>query len=550
MRELFARIAPARTPQIDADALAGRLTALDRAVDLAAPRLPAASVEPARDVVARANERRALAGHLTVVALAGSTGAGKSSIFNAVVGDDVAGTSVLRPTTSEPMAAQWTASPESAALLDWLGVKRRHVIDDGPAALADLVLIDLPDHDSTSAAHRAHVDRIVARADVMVWVLDPQKYADALVHEAYLARYAHHSDVTLILLNQADRLTVAEAAACTDHLRRLVDADGLADAEVITTSVRSGEGLGVLAERLTDAVAGRRAALQRLAADVASAAAQLDSAVGTPRADGAPPAAGVDSLTDALTAAVDADGIAAAVGESRRLRAVAAVGWPPLRWLSRLRPDPVTRLRLDRPGVAPELVRSSLPAADPVVAARARNAVVAYADAASAQLPPPWVESTRAVAATAAESLPDHLDQAVARAPLVDHRTPLWWRAVGALQWLLLGVAVVGGLWLVGLVVLGYLQFSPGPAPRVEGLPVPTVMLITGALGGLVLAAVGRLIAGSSAARAARAARRALRDEVAVVATAQIAEPVQDEVDSYTDFRTALAAAAGRGSGR
>lgn len=545
MRDLFARVAPARTPQIDADALQVRLDGLAQAVDLAAPRLPEESVAPAREVVARATERRALAAHLTVVALAGSTGAGKSSIFNAIVGDDVAGTSVLRPTTSEPMAALWQSSPEAEELLNWLGVQRRHVIDDGPAALADLILIDLPDHDSTSAQHRAHVDRLVARADVMVWVLDPQKYADALVHEAYLSRYAHHSDVTLILLNQADRLTVAEAAACTDHLRRLVDADGLADAEVITTSVRSGEGLENLAGRLTDAVTGRRAALQRLAADVAGAGEQLEEAAGVPRGDQVPKTGDVESLTDALTAAVDADGIAAAVGESRRLRAVAAVGWPPLRWLSRLRPDPVTRLRLDRPGVAPELVRSSLPAADPVVAARARNAVVAYADAASAQVPPPWVESTRAVAATAAETLPDHLDQAVARAPLVDHRTPLWWRVVGALQWALLAIAVIGGLWLVGLAVLGYLQFSPGPAPRVEGLPVPTVMLITGALGGLVLAALGRLVAGSSAARAARAARRALRAEVAVVAQTRIAEPVQAEIESYAEFRAAVVTAAG-----
>ena len=48
------------------------------------------------------------------------------------------------------------------------------------------MLLDLPDHDSTVAAHRLEVDRLVALVDVLVWVLDPQKYADAAIHERYL----------------------------------------------------------------------------------------------------------------------------------------------------------------------------------------------------------------------------------------------------------------------------------------------------------------------------------------------------------------------------
>src|SRR5207253_1696815 len=40
--------------------------------------------------------------------------------------------------------------------------------------LSGLVLLDLPDHDSTETSHHEEVDRVVALADVLVWVLDPQ----------------------------------------------------------------------------------------------------------------------------------------------------------------------------------------------------------------------------------------------------------------------------------------------------------------------------------------------------------------------------------------
>ena len=56
-----------------------------------------------------------------------------------------------------------------------------------------VVLLDLPDHDSTEVAHHLEVDRIVKLADLLVWVLDPQKYADAAVHDRYLAPLAGHA---------------------------------------------------------------------------------------------------------------------------------------------------------------------------------------------------------------------------------------------------------------------------------------------------------------------------------------------------------------------
>jgi GTP-binding protein EngB required for normal cell division len=548
MKDLLARLNPMRTEQsfVDGPALDRRLAGLAEAADIGEGRLPPEAVEQARTVAQRAQARRGLSEQLTVVAFAGSTGAGKSTLFNSIVGEDVAKTGVLRPTTSEPLAAIWRETPETLALLEWLGVTRWHVASGGAAALDDLVLIDLPDHDSTQSSHRAHVDHFVDRVDLMVWVLDPQKYADALVHEQYLRRFARHDDVTVVVLNQVDKLPVADAQQCLSHLRRLVAEDGLTDAVVLGASNRSGEGLEALAERILAAVAGRRTAVARLAADVATAADGLARAADDPGS----PVAGTNSadssrLIDVLTEAAGAPVIESAIEKSSQRKAVQAVGWPPLKWLARLRKDPVAQLRLERPGVDPRLVRSSLPSNDPVAKARANSAVLDYVDKASAGAPQAWVQSTRAVADRASADLADHLDQAVTRAPLVPPRDPRWWSAFGVLQWLLFAVAVVGGLWLLGLAALAYFQFQVAQAPTVEGFPLPTLLLIVGLLGGLVLAAIGRVLARGSARRAGRAARQALRAEVGKVAEQEIAVPVTAELATVDQFRSALITARG-----
>ena len=46
---------------------------------------------------------------------------------------------------------------------------------------------------------------------MLVWVLDPQKYADAAVHDRYLRPLAGHGEVMLVVLNQVDRLAPADA---------------------------------------------------------------------------------------------------------------------------------------------------------------------------------------------------------------------------------------------------------------------------------------------------------------------------------------------------
>src|SRR3712207_4387800 len=201
--------------------LADRLAALREAVEVADGRLEVPELARARTLLAKAGAREAL-GDATVVALAGATGSGKSTLFNALSGAEVSTPGVRRPTTGVAHATVW-GDHGADRLLDWLEVPRRHRVEDPDPALDGLVLLDLPDHDSVRLENRLEVDRLVELVDVLVWVLDPQKYADDAVHTRYLAPLAGHAGVLLVVLNQVDRLDEASAVACLTDLRRLLD---------------------------------------------------------------------------------------------------------------------------------------------------------------------------------------------------------------------------------------------------------------------------------------------------------------------------------------
>ncbi|MGH8776402.1 MAG: YfjP family GTPase, partial [Jiangellaceae bacterium] len=282
-----------------------RLDALAAAAEDAEGRLPDDVVEHARTVINRAGQRRRLSTDHTVVALAGATGGGKSSLFNAVAGIELARVGVRRPTTGEPLACVW-GTQGVTPLLEWLGIPIRHrvpkesVLDSGEDdALDGLVLLDMPDHDSTEQSHQAQVDRLVDMVDLFVWVMDPQKYADAVVHERYLRPLAGHAAVTLVVLNQIDLLTPVDVERCVRDLQRLLAEDGLSKVPVVPLSAKTGVGLARFVSVLREAVARRRSSDERVAADVSDAARRMLDA----RGDGEPAGIGGDDrrrLVDAL----------------------------------------------------------------------------------------------------------------------------------------------------------------------------------------------------------------------------------------------------------
>jgi len=278
-----------------------------------------ALLDDAEAVLKRAGERLRLSGNHTVVALAGGTGSGKSTLFNALSGATFSPPGVTRPMTRHVHACVW-GMQGAAPLLDWLGVQRRHryarasVLDSGESDLDGLILLDLPDHDSVVTASMAAVDRLSKLADMVVWVLDPQKYADAAVHNRYLIPLAGHADVFTVVLNQIDVLSPQQARDCEEDLRRLLDAEGLLDAPIYPVSARTGEGLGELRALLTQTVTQNRTVTDRIAADID---AMIDgfAAYGGPQvAPDMAVAMGVGTAAGAVPLAAPADG---ADGEPR-----------------------------------------------------------------------------------------------------------------------------------------------------------------------------------------------------------------------------------------
>src|SRR5690242_7325978 len=157
----------------------------------------------------------------------------------------------------------------------------------------------------------------------------------------------------------------------------------------------------------------------------------------------------------------------AVVGGQRSARrdGAARTGWPVLRWRSRLRADPLARLHL-----GDERARTSLPLPGAVQQAAVGAGLRRARDAVGEGLPQAWRDELRRTAEDSERALPDRLDRAVAGTDLGPDRVPLWQRAVGGLQWLLLVVAVVGAVWLLALAVLGLLRLDDVvPLPRVQG---------------------------------------------------------------------------------
>ncbi len=544
--------APPGSGTYDDGQLKQRLDALRELVGLSRTRLDGATLAEAGRVLDEAAARRRLSARHTVVAVAGATGSGKSTLFNALAGVPLSETGLRRPTTSAPIACSWTDG--AAGLLDRLGIpgrSRRRPLQgqQGEAELEGLVLVDLPDHDSAAPEHRRQVDRVLGLVDAVIWVVDPEKYADAMLHERYLRPMAGHAEVMFVVLNQIDRLPGEAAEQVLDDLRRLLDEDGIAlgehgepGATVLPLSALTGEGVGELRDALDQFVGERQAAARRIGADVDAAALHLRSVYASGRQTGLSEAAR-EEFADRLAEAVGAAAAGQAAERAWARGANKACGTP---WLR------LWRWYEDRRSVTTS-APAAVPPVDEEATARQRveHAVRAVGDAAATGLPTAWGQAVREAATRGAEGLPQALDELAVEAgaphstaprlpgaasgPVARPPRPGWWPVAVFAQATMTILQIIGGLWLVGQIV-GVL--SPN-------LGVPVLMMLTGIVGGPCVEWACRLAARGPARRYGQEAERRLRDAAAACGRARVLDPVAAELLRYREVREQYARVTG-----
>ncbi|MFG3137801.1 GTPase [Streptomyces sp. NPDC048211] len=553
-------------PQVEAyvpsgSPLSPRLDALRELVGLSRARLDRTALAEAGRVLDEAAARQRLSSRHTVVAIAGASGSGKSTLFNSLAGAQISETGLRRPTTASPLACSWTDG--AAGLLDRLAIPgrlRRRPQAGGTAAdeaLQGLVLVDLPDHDSAARGHRDQVDRVLALVDAVIWVVDPEKYADAALHERYLRPLAGHAEVTFVVLNQIDRLPGEAADQVLDDLRRLLDEDGMAlgehgepGATVLSLSALTGDGVGELRELLGRFVQDRTAATRRLSADVDAAAARLRPVY---VAEGRPGLGerAREEFADRLAEAVGAAAAGQAAEREWRRNAGRACGTP---WLRLWRWYEATR----QPGGLDRGALAAPPEEHLTARQRVEQAVRTVADDAADGLPAPWAQAVREAAVHGAQGLPEALDELAGRATEAEGRgtdagggpagagagarggaaqpaagrgakppRPAWWPAAVLAQVAMTLLQIFGGLWLAGQII-GVLQ---------PGLLTPALVMLAGIIGGPLVEWSCAAAARGPARRYGQEAERRLREAAAACGRARVLDPVAAELVRYREVR-------------
>lgn len=516
----------------DLPVLAEQLTT---AVELAGTLVGPASLDRARAQLDAVRRRHGHLGASVVTALTGGTGSGKSSLLNAIAGEEVARPGVLRPTTERPVA--WVprgADPALDRLLDELGIDDRHAHDRE----VELAIVDLPDLDSVERGHRATVDALLPRLDVLVWVLDPQKYNDAAVHDLIAARATYREQLVFVL-NQADRLPPGDRRAVLDDLAASLRRDGVAEPEIhlVAADPSDGPPWGVdeVREALEQRAADKRVVLDKLHHDLAAVAADIAAVTGLDREGPTTDIAArwelardeaAELTSELLVDRVAVDGMRAT---GARIASAAGSG-PAGRLWHRLRRSPVLRAvgaPQDAPPRTARIERRPAAQLDEPAASLTRRLTDLSVEldgptgrTLRTELDPATVERHVTAAAELARSRHP--------APVVEPRGG--WRAAAVLQTLWTAAIVVGAGW----------WWTEPTAVRPGEVPWPLLLLV----GGVVLAAVTRSLLRSAGRRAgdrlARRHRDELREAVADHLEQRIGEPVRDLAARQRQLRTIL----------
>jgi energy-coupling factor transporter ATP-binding protein EcfA2 len=175
-----------------------------------------------------------------LVVVGGSTGAGKSTLVNTLVGRRVTASGLLRPTTRSPVLVH---HPDDA---QWFGQERLlpdlvrvdHSTDDSgslqlvasDAAPVGLAILDAPDVDSVEEHNRVLAAQLLAAADLWLFVTSAARYSDQVPWD-HLKQAAERSTSVAIVLDRTPADAVQTVAA---HLARMMSSRGLKDSPLFT----------------------------------------------------------------------------------------------------------------------------------------------------------------------------------------------------------------------------------------------------------------------------------------------------------------------------
>lgn len=200
----------------------------------------------------------------------GSTGAGKSTLVNSLVGHTVTEPGVLRPTTRSPVLVH---NPEDA---HWFGTDRLlpelrrtdyATHDQGTLQLVSstelppgVAILDAPDVDSVEQRNRELAAQLLAAADLWLFVTSAARYADQVPWD-FLKEAADRSTAVAVVLDRTTPKAVREVAS---HLARMMTARGLGDSPLFTVPECPVDETGLLP---AEAVSSIREWLETLASD-------------------------------------------------------------------------------------------------------------------------------------------------------------------------------------------------------------------------------------------------------------------------------------------
>ena len=480
-----------------------------------------------------------------VLALVGGTGVGKSTLLNAIAGENVSPAGARRPTTSDAVA--WVSSirgRELAGLLQWLGVSelREHA---GGGALADVAVLDLPDFDSIALEHRERVNALMPRVDAVAWIVDPEKYMDHVMHGDYLRKFAPRIRRQIVVLNRSDLLAAGDASRVVEDMRAQLRREGGSDIDVIATRAREGAGgIAELRKWLESGVEAKRVVASRVVAEAREAVRALAADAGVldgnqgPLIEPARRDRGLLSVARATLAVIDVAGLERQAVAATRF-AARRRGAGPLRHLTsavyrftgraRAAADPAAFLNRWQ-------LRGSLaPAIEPL-----RQLVTSTLPTVPAPLRGPLAELS------APSSLEHRLAETVDRslaAEAAGFRVPTsaLWSVIGAAQYAVTALLIFCVLWYAALFVIHDVPVGSIPVPYLGPVPTPVVLLAATLFAGYILARLLRLHAGWVGGRWAKRIGARITHDVGQ----RIADDLLVPLEQFDASRAALKRAVG-----